>query len=218
MFAEVEWLENLVVGDVMKVRGVYSWSQLWKCKFEHISPVEIYKHRKLDWRECCCPYEESWQSGMKSHLSYRSMVEAGLIHNWPSELFLTNLSLNFCLFFGGELHLESCTGPDDFLTADVVFDVSGTSGTKWLGLHPFKFLLLVCVHKIRYDTIRYDTTLFNYAGHTQQKLFSTSVVLCWTVGVILTFMYCRSISQASNIGCEEDMGQPITLVSAYMCH
>ena len=25
----------------------------------HISPVEIYKHRKLDWRKCCCPYEES---------------------------------------------------------------------------------------------------------------------------------------------------------------
>ena len=23
MFAEVDWLENLVVGDVMKVRGVY---------------------------------------------------------------------------------------------------------------------------------------------------------------------------------------------------
>lgn len=123
------------------------------------------------------------------------MVEAGLIHNWPSELFLTSLSLSFCLFFGGGLHLESCTGPDDFPTADVVFDVSGTSGTKWLGLHPFKFLLLLCVYKI-----------------------TTSLVLCWTVGVILTFMYYRSISQASNIGCEEDTGQPITLVSAYMCH
>ena len=22
------------------------------------SPVEIYKHRELDWRECCCLYEE----------------------------------------------------------------------------------------------------------------------------------------------------------------
>ena len=30
MFAEVDWLENLVVGDVRKVRGVYSWNQLWK--------------------------------------------------------------------------------------------------------------------------------------------------------------------------------------------
>ena len=97
MIAEEDWLENLVVGDVRKVRGVYSWSQLWKCKFCHISP-EIYKHLRLDWRECCCPYEESRRCGSVRKLQFRRVNCADAISKVHSFLsFLTLLYLTMLL-------------------------------------------------------------------------------------------------------------------------
>lgn len=101
------------------------------------------------------------------------IVEAGLIHKSPGE-FLFDDSITKLLFFLGWRATLRIQAP----------------AAQWLGLHPFKLVLLLCLHKI-----------------------ITSLVLCGTVGVIVTFMYCRSISKAATMGYKEDIRQPMTLLS-----